>query len=98
MNKNRFLSGLIMIALGLILSLPELAQSDRRFSSSASVKITFYVMLFLGAGFVLIGLGFSIWEFAGSVVKRLRNARKREKAIRNRQRQARQNKERSASS
>ena len=99
MRKKRFFAGLLIIILALgvcaatgIAHKPKASYSDW-LRGMGALALVFPVLAIV----IIVGLVLSLGELARSVIGRLKVARERNKAIRDRQRQARQNKPGSAS-
>lgn len=98
MNKKRFITGILILVGCIAVGVPIVISTYRDGPGESSLmKAIFSGVLLLLAPFILIGLALSVGELARSIVRRLKTAREREKAKRDRQRQARQNKPGSAS-
>ena len=94
--KRKFLKiGLAILFAGFIFTL--IAFFCLFDSDNPQQSAMFFIMTFSGSLVMFIGLGFSMYDMAKSVLNRLKEAQQREQAKYDKQRQTRQNKDASDS-
>jgi uncharacterized protein YacL len=94
--QRKFLKiGLLIILAGLVITVIPLIFLFNPDIPKQSVM--FFILTLGGSLVIFVGLGFSIYDIAKSIMKRLKESHKREKANRDRQHQARQDKDGSTS-